>query len=324
MLVAVAWQRQHLMAVGAPVAARILGAVEDDVSDGGALGSLLPDVVRFGDMPGLRIMAVVHRLALERRAPGVALHLPTMGGTAPAGRTGTSRFADAVVRALADHPDELITGLAHTPQTNETGRSTALRIALSRLPERPVRLVELGASAGLNLRADHLPGRPELEAGPLPPVVARLGCDRDPVDPTSAEGRLLLSSYVWVDDVDRFARLGHALRVAQRIPAEVVRADAADYVEALELVAGTTTVVWHSAMWVYLSPATRERIDAGLNRLGGDSSRDGRLVRASWEWDADDDVDPFRLQLTTWSSGRPDRQAIARGTSHGQVHRLVG
>ncbi len=32
---------------------------------------------------------------------------------------------------------------------------------------------------------------------------------------------------------------------------------------------GTTTVLWHSAMWVYLSAATQRRILAGIDRAGG-------------------------------------------------------
>ena len=54
--------------------------------------------------------------------------------------------------------EEIRTWLDHPPQTNEVGRGAALAGALCHLVaqhDRPVRLVEIGTSAGLNLRADH-------------------------------------------------------------------------------------------------------------------------------------------------------------------------
>ena len=114
-----------------------------------------------------------------------------------------------------------------------------------------IRLLELGASAGLNLRADRFAyqvggvilGDPTSPVRLVEPwvgvpfrdpgrvrvrVMQRAGCDRDPVDPTTVEGRLTLASYVWADQVTRMARLRAALRVAALVPARVERAGAAD------------------------------------------------------------------------------------------------
>ena len=319
---ALAWQEEHVRARGASVAALILRAVAEGTDDG-ALADLLPADVRFGDHPGLRIMATVHRLALERKALAVAVHLPTMGGTAPRGRPAEEAFAEAVIQSMADHPAALAAGLHRTPQTNEPGRAALLRLALSRLPDRPVRLFEIGTSAGLNLRADHLPGQLGLEAGPLPPIVSRVGCDLDPLDPTTAEGRLTLSSYVWVDDVERFARLAQALQVAARVPAVLVRSDAADFLATVPLQDGTTTVVWHSAFWVYQTREGRARIDAELERLGREASTSRDLVRVTWERD-EDAGEEFSLAVTRWTDGTAIREVIATGTSHGAVTSVSG
>ena len=91
----------------------------------------------------------------------------------------------------------------------------------------PVRLVEIGASAGLNLRAEALAPihrREDLAALPSGAGLRRadrLGCDLDPVDPTTTDGRLTLSAYVWPDDRLRFERLRAALDIAALVPAVV-------------------------------------------------------------------------------------------------------
>ena len=252
---ALRWQREYVLAAGSTTAALVLEAVARDIEGGGVLGTIVPAEQRFGDLPGLRIMAAVHRLALDRAAPAVARWLPTLGGIAPRSSADDEVFRREVVAALLANPDALADSLARTPQTNETGRAALLRCVLSRLDrDRPVRLREIGASAGLNLRADRLPGQPALESGPMPAILDRIGCDLSPVDIGTPEGRALLGSYVWVDDVERFRRLAAAMTVAAAVPASVVQMDAADFVAGLTLMDGTTTVVWHSAMWVYLPP----------------------------------------------------------------------
>jgi hypothetical protein len=266
-------------------------------------------------------MAALHRLALERQAPAVAMRLPTMGGSPPSSPADEAEFRRDVVAALAGHLPELLDSLARMPQTNETGRAALLRCALSRLdPSRPVRLREIGASAGLNLRADLLPGDPTLEAGPLPPVLDRLGCDLAPVDISTTEGRALLGSYIWVDDVARFRRLADAMAVATTVGATVRQMDAADFAEALDLHEGATTLLWHSAMWLYLPPETQRRILRGVARAARDATADRPLVHASWEWalTAGREAE-FALVTRTWNGtphdGRP--LLVATGMSHG-------
>lgn len=325
---ALSWHAEFIRRMGSPVAVAITEAVIDDVRNDGPLAGILPARVRFGDLITLRVMAAVHRLALERRAPLVAIHLLTLGGTPPESSAARADFQMAVVDALVAHEEVLLSSVARTPQTNETGRASVLRCALSRLPfDHPVRLREIGASAGLNLRADHLPGHPVLEAGPLPPVVDRIGCDLHPIDPTTTEGRLTLSSYIWVDDVERFERLGRALSIAERVPAQVVPADAADFVEGLRLEAGLTTLLWHSAFWTYLPDSTRGRITAAIERLGSQATAERPFAYASWEFSADvaDHGPEFFLNLTTWQGSEDDGQSrlIASGDSHGNSATLI-
>jgi hypothetical protein len=315
------WQHAYVMAAGSPTAGLILEAIMADLAAGGPLAARLPAITRFGDLTGLRVMAAVHRLAIDRSAPEVALRLPTLGGTPPASTAQRSDFSRAVVRALVDHPEELAASLAHVPQTNEAGRAALLRMALSREdPMRPVRLREIGASAGLNLRADHLPGIPGLERGPLPSIVDRVGCDLHPVDVSTVSGRSLLGSYVWVDDVERFRRLAAAMEVANRVPARLVRADAEEFARSLDLAEGTTTVLWHSAVWVYLPRTTRRAVLDAIGQLGRTATENRPLLHVTWEWDpAVPAQDAFALVVRRWS-GRPDDGLpvmVANGMSHG-------
>ena len=322
------WQADVCRASGSPTAATICDAVADDLASGGPTAALLQHETRWGDWVGLRVMGLVHRLAIDRRATPVALGCPTLGGTSPHEATDPLRavaeFRDAVVAALADHPDELVEALARVPQTNEVGRTRLLRIALSR-STLPVRLFELGSSAGLHLRADHLDTGSDLEAGPLPDIVERRGCDLSPVDPSTTVGRTWLSGFVWVDDIARFAALGRAINVALDVPAEVVAMGADEFVRTLDLLDGTTTVVWHSAVWPYLAPDVRARILEALDALGAGATPTAPLWHVAWE-PSSARSDEFELRRWVWDGSVPpgDGELIARGNPHGRDPQLVG
>lgn len=309
-------QREYALERGSPVMALMLATLAEEVERGGPLAGLVPERVRFGDFVGLRLAAVVHRLALARQATAVAIHLPTLGGTAPAGRAAEAAFGRAVIEALLAHPEEVRTGLSAVPQTNDPGRAVALRAVLSRVVG-DVHLRELGTSAGLHLRADHLPGVPALEAGSMPRVVSREGVDRHPIDVATQAGRELLSSYIWVDDVDRFARLARAFDVAERVPVRLVQGEIADFAEGLRLVPGSTLVVWHSAVWPYLDPGTRARVEAAFAALGAQATPDARLVTASWEWEPGPMRSMFAATMRAWTPDGVEERVLARGPSHG-------
>jgi hypothetical protein len=195
-----------------------------------------------------------------------------------------------VIDVVHAHIGPLRAALDRPPQTNEVGRSAALLGALLILVHRfpfPVRLFEIGASAGLNLRADHYLYRftggrwgpadsPVLIGdawrGRRPPevelrIIERHGFDIAAVDAASADGRLTLLSYVWPDMPDRFQRLQGAIDVARRVPAGLDQMSAAEAVRGLRVVHGTLTVLWHSVMWGYLTAREQAQVDAEVVRL---------------------------------------------------------
>jgi hypothetical protein len=154
-----------------------------------------------------------------------------------------------------------------------------------------------------------------MERGPLPSVVDRLGCDLDPVDVGSTEGRSLLSSYVWVDNVERFDRLRNAFEVAAAVPASVERSDAADFARGLRPHDGATTVVWHSAVWVYLPEETRRGVLAGISAAGAQATASAPVSHVSWEWHGvTEGHDSFNLVRRRWNGGPEDGRPCVLAT----------
>ena len=314
--------------LGAPTYADLARCVAE-WSDDEPLASLLAPYAdaRVGDMVPLRLLAAVHRLALAREAPELALSLPTTGGIAPRNDADRERLRRAFLAVLDSHRDTIAAALTRVPQTNEVGRTVGLAALLRRVERGfglPVRLWEIGCSAGLSLRVDGLVAEGVVSAdhgewGSLPLIVERVGCDLAPVDALTTEGRLTLTSFVWPDHVDRFERLRQALDVARDIDVSLVTADALDFVRGLELQPGTTLVVWHSAMWLYLPRESREQIRAVLDDLGRQATRESPLVHIALE-PVSEDRDAqhrFTLSMTTWPGldGLPPGIEVPWGTT---------
>lgn len=341
-------QGEACAALGSPMYADLLARLADDWADGGPTAAVLAG---HEDDPAasalaLRLLGSVHRLVLERRAGALGVLYPSVGGTWDA-ESGSA----AVLDLLAEQPEVVREWLDRPPQTNEVGRAAVLVGGLLHLDDalrRPVRLVELGASAGLNLLADRfavggaaglvqdpgVDGRPagvRLEgawsgrspaAWPGLAFVERLGCDLRPVDPRTTEGRLLLTAYVWPDQRDRLERLRAALAVAAEAPPVEVRPiGAADLLETLELRAGATTVVWHSVVLQYLPRAERSRLEDRVVALGRSATPEAPLAHLALEPPERGAGTPVGLPvvLRTWSGtpGDGEPQVLGRAAPHG-------
>lgn len=308
------------------LAEQILLAVLDDLGTTSRLAGALPRTVRAGDYFPFHILSSVHRLLLQGRGPRLVARIPTMGGTNPLLAPGADRagaaaaFRADVVDLLANHAEDWGVNGSVVPQTQHPLRAACLRLGLSHLgTELPVRLVEIGASAGLNLRPDLLPGFTGLEVGPLPAIVERRGCDLHPIDATTPAGRLRLLSCVWVDDVAGFARLGHAIDTVQAVPVVVERAEASAFLAflaSLEPVPGTTTVIWHSSLFPYLDPAARAATLTAIERLGRQASSDAPVAHMSWEFDGDR-TQQTQLLVRVWQGRGEPRTHVVFGLPRG-------
>lgn len=325
--------------LGSPMYAELLDRAADDLDTGGVTASVLAG---HEHDPGpsalaLRLAGSVHRLVLEGRAGALAAFYPSVGGTWELSG-GWAAFAEL----LGSHREEVRSWLASPPQTNEVGRAGALMGGLLRIGESsrlPVRLFEIGSSGGLNLNVDRfgytddqdrllgdeaaeLVLRGAWRGRPLQPwsdleVVERRGSDVMPVDVGTVEGRITLTSYVWPDQLARRERLAQALRIAAEHPVEVRRQDAVSFVRDIELVEGTTTVLWHSVMWQYLSHADQEAVTARVRELGaaaGASSPFAHLFLEPTRRTQGADHE-FLVVLRLWPTG--ERRILGRSVGHG-------
>ncbi|PRY60229.1 hypothetical protein BCF74_10715 [Knoellia remsis] len=278
-----------------PLYAALLDGASDDWAAGGVMREILAghEDDAAADMIHLRFLASLFRVVLTGDAPELEPFYPCLGGTAAP--EGVWAVAEPVLRRWAPRVRE---GLAAHPQTNDPGRSIALLVGLSYAVRAHglsrVRLLEPGASAGLNLLLDRFRfvgdgwswgpvGSPLVMdglglAGFAPPaveVVSRRGCDLLPIDAASEEGAVLLRSFVWPSQVGRHERLSAALEVARVEPVIVDRAGAADWLEAQlggaagpdgargEVVEpGVLTVVWQSITRQYWPAEETRRVDA--------------------------------------------------------------
>lgn len=205
----------------------------------------------------LLLASLHHRLLCARQA-GTLAHEPLaawFASVTPAPRPpmADAALAQALHHMRLQHHAALRLDLAtRRTQTNETGRCTVLRAALSALAARhggaPLALFDLGCSAGLNLAVDSLAvhytpaeaalaGLAPRSAAPTPPaqvlhalvlgpqavpgagqaqpftLADRLGTDQAVVDVRDPDALRWLQACLWPSDALRRQRLDHAVAV---------------------------------------------------------------------------------------------------------------
>jgi hypothetical protein len=331
---------------GSPLTAELLFGAADAYDGGGPVRDLLLPLADdpSGSVPSLRFAGALHRHVLQGRAPELAAHYPSAGGTA-----GVQGAWPAALRLIEQRGAELADDLHRPVQTNEVGRAAALYGGLLHVAAThrlPIRLLELGASAGLNLRPDRFAyvlgdgtvlgdaGSPvrlhDPWRGEHPPhdvvlnISSRAGCDPAPLDPADDGDRLTLLSYVWPDQLDRIERLRGALQIAAAHPIPVERMSASEFLHR-ELAAptpGTTTVVWHSVVRQYLAHDERAAVDATIAAAGAEATSDAPLVRLWLEPEKKaQSTFRFLVEQTTWPGG--ESRILAECLGHGPPVRWV-
>lgn len=314
----------------------LLAHAAGELLAGGPVAAVLDGYLgeRLASAVALRLLAGVHALVLAGRAPALAAYYPSAGG-APELQPGSPAACAAFTQVLSEHGEHVRAWLTGPPQTNEPGRAAALLGGLRHVAAQaslPVRLVEVGASAGLNLRADRFfvsgpAGRHGDESSPVQltggwqgaPLPAstvelaeRTGGDLSPVDPLTPAGQLRLTAYVWPDQAARLARLRGALDVAARLPAPVRAESATATLAAVRLVPGTWTVVWHSIFRQYLSTADRAELASGVAQLAGAATPAARFAYLYLEQSP---LGGCRVTLATWPGGQ--RRDLGSAPAHG-------
>ena len=227
-------------------------------------------------------------------------------------------------------------------QTNEVGRCALWLPALSVVcaaADRPVALVEIGASVGLNLLFDRyrydydsgvVLGAPDAPVSlfcesqgdrlpqlGMPAVAMRRGIELNPIDARNEDDRRWLLALVWPGNAQREKRLAAALAVAATDPPDVRAGDA---LAALPDVAGNIDmilVVLHSFVLYQFTLEQRVDLDAILHAL----AKRRPVTRIALESSASGNAD---LKLHTYTADGRRSRALATADPHGRWLRWTG
>lgn len=270
----------------------------------------------------LRLLGALHAFALSDPDGDLAAQYPEATT-----ETDWPALIAAARALLIARRDEVAAFMTSPPQTNEVGRSFCLApgfLTIAAETGLPLRLFEIGASAGLNLRFDQYdydfagrgwgkPGSPVLldndwrgpppTLGPLE-VVERSGCDQAPVNIADPAQALRLQAYVWPDQLKRLARVRGAIAIAQANPAELTAADAAHWTAGrFAPKPGTASVLFHSVMWQYMPDATQAATRAAIEAAGASARADAPVAWLRMEPNPERKNWPMELRLTLWPDG---------------------
>lgn len=321
---------------GSEYTAHLMERCVADLEAGGPLATLLEDWQGQPLLDALcqRVLGAAQGVALEGRAPELAGFMPSLGGT-PAWPAAGDAFIAVVERegrALRPRLDQQV-------QTNEVRRCAGILGGFLRAAKQtglPLRLLEMGSSAGLHLFWDryryrlgpHRWGDPaaslELDCewkGPPPDpdtnvrVASRLGCDLQPLDLRDPAQLRRIESFLWADQLDRHELLRAAAAALPEEGAPVERLGARAFV-ARELAApqsGLATVFFHSSMWWYLPEAERAAVADTLESAGARARADSPLF---WLRSEAPNLDYVEIRLRSWPGG--EDRLLARAHHHGR------
>ena len=166
----------------------------------------------------------------------------------------------------------------------------AAMLALADVTRLPLRIFEIGSSAGLLLNFDryrysgegwawgdtrslaHLRnnaalGKPAHLDAPLE-VIERRGCDLHPLDASNGNDADTLLGFIWPDQAERFSRLRAALDIARAHPVDIVRADGIAWSRTAAVPhEGSATVLLHTVITEHMTPLDRESLRKAIDEL---------------------------------------------------------
>lgn len=309
--------------------------------------SILDEAAAHQRQPTL-LFAALHDRVLAHPHAELARWYPTVtGGAIPSEDVGP-----ALRRFCGAYEAELRTIVAtRSTQTNEVLRCTALLLALDRLADEgagPLGLVELGASAGLNLLCDRYrynyaglgavgdaaspvrlsttfrgASRPRLPR--VPQIASRVGIDLLPIDVRDAEATRWLRACVFADQLERQQRLRAALQVAQNDPPRILRGDVLAQLPEVVADVPRDQHLCLVSTWAahYLNADQRRRLGALLAEIG--RTRDLTFVAAEPLGVVPDLMEPppspeaphpTLLSILRFRGGKRTDEVVARMHSH--------
>jgi hypothetical protein len=326
-------QVKSCIALGSPFMGRLMTVLAqhwpEDTELARRFASWSGDIGSSGASLPLRLAGGLHALVLQAKdAELTAVYPPHVVDDAV--------LIDVVVAAIRRHDALLCVWAENAPQTNEVRRAAVLIAAAHWLDARyhlPIRLSELGASAGLNLMFDKFAMQISDECwghddatvrlapewrGSLPPhasphIVERRGVDLNPLYVGRAEDEQRLMSYIWADQADRITRTRAAMAL-QNQPME--KGDAIEWLATrlAHPTAGQLHLIYHTIAWQYF-PAERQASGRAMIEAAGAAATES----APLAWlgvEADDNPHGAALTLRLWPGDV--HVSLGRAGFHGQ------
>ena len=278
--------------------------------DGGVIARLLEVDGPAGPVEArLLLMAALHRAALDEPGLPHAEWYPRAVGPDRVRPADSGAPGALALAYLIEHEESVAAFMRSTRiQTNEVGRCVALLLGILLAGQfgMPVRLLELGASAGLNLHLDHYhyryDGGPSWgpATGPVlatraegriprslaPPTIAvaeRRGVDLHPLDVVDDDHVRNLHAFIWAE-ADRHERLEAAVALGRAEPVTIDRGDLISWAaERGQPQADVTTVVFQSQVRHLLSSQQRDELGATLEGLLRAASPTAPVVHVAFE-----------------------------------------
>jgi hypothetical protein len=290
-----------------------------------------------GQPHGNMILGAVHFLLLRGAEHPLRRHYPDLNERPLEGEDPFPKLRDFI-----DRHRDAVAHLIETrvTNTNEVGRSAVLHAgfrALAKASDKPLHLVEIGPSAGLNMIWDRYGVRYirdgaavatinpdaslmidcELRGGRTPPfdvtprVAGRVGLELNPVDLANDDDRDWLRALMWPDQVPRLRRLERAIELFAKEKPQIRHGNALDLLpEALaEIPADRTACVYHTIAVYQFSSAMKETLEDILTVAG--------LRRPVWRLAFELAGKECTVNLVRYADGVRDEKLLANAHPHG-------
>ncbi|HEY9180124.1 MAG TPA: DUF2332 domain-containing protein [Candidatus Baltobacteraceae bacterium] len=324
--------------MGSPFFGALLGYAAHAYETDSVLRDLLERHARRS-RPGLRLGGAAHFRALRGLAPEIARHYPSTGGD------GDAHAAwQAILRDMHAHASEYDTLFAREVQTNEVARAMPVLAAMLAVADQthlPLRIFEIGSSAGLVLNFDRyfhcangwswgaqrspvrltnritsgVPGHLDADLR----IAERHGCDLHPLNAADPNDADTLLGFVWPDQHDRFERLRAALAVAREHPLRIATADGIAWARTAALPAdGGVTVLLHTVMVEHLTAEQAARLDETVQTLAAQARPHAPFAWVRMEMVARS----YETAVTLWPGAH--ETLIARSDGHANTLRWTG
>jgi hypothetical protein len=295
----------------------------------------LAALARPGQPPANMLFGAVHYMLLRGADHALRQHYRTLSDATPDGdpfplfRAFCLAQRDSLARLIAQR----------VTNTNEVGRCAFLHpafVSIAAEAGEPLHLIDLGASAGLNLAWDvygyryrqngtsYRAGKHDSELvlesrigdlvpplGPTPRIGMRVGIELNPVDLGSAEDRDWLRALVWPDHPERLQRLERAIAICVKRPPDIRVGDALELLPDIAAKAprdGALCIV-HTMTTYQFSEQQRAALEDMMMLIS--------LRRPVWRLGMEWDRNAYPLTLTCYRDGARSMQILAHSNGHG-------